>query len=63
MFSLRTPFGKVRRSEFGRKVEECKMKKTYEIPELKIALLAKADIIVTSDNVPGEDDGQLPIMP
>ena len=53
----------MRRSVFGRKVEERKMKKTYQIPELKIALLAKTDIIVTSDNAPGGDDDELPIMP
>lgn len=38
------------------------MKKTYEIPELKIALLQKTDIIVTSDNTPGGDDDELPIF-
>ena len=33
------------------------MKKTYEIPELKVSLLARADVIVTSG-----DDDELPIM-
>ena len=36
------------------------MKKTYEVPELKIALLEKTDIIVTSDT--GADDGELPVF-
>ena len=30
------------------------MKKTYEIPELKVSLLERADVIVTS----GEDDDE-----
>lgn len=38
------------------------MKKLYEIPELKVALLAKTDIIVTSENSPGGDDDELPIF-
>ena len=38
------------------------MKKTYEVPELKIALLQKADVIVTSENVPGGDEDELPII-
>ena len=38
------------------------MKKTYEVPELKIALLEKTDVIVTSDNAPGGDDDELPIL-
>lgn len=37
------------------------MKKTYEIPELKIALLERADVIVTSGIQPEEDEG--PIIP
>lgn len=36
------------------------MKKTYEIPELKVALLERADVIVTSME-PEEDE--LPIRP
>jgi hypothetical protein len=35
------------------------MKKLYEIPELKVAVLAKTDIIVTSE---GKDDDELPIF-
>lgn len=33
----------------------------YERPELKIALLERTDIIVTSENGPGGDDDELPI--
>lgn len=36
------------------------MKKTYEIPELKIALLERMDVIVTSA---GGDPDELPIQP
>ena len=36
------------------------MKKTYEIPELKVALLERTDVIVTSME-PEEDE--LPIRP
>ena len=36
------------------------MKKTYEIPELKVALLERSDVIVTS-MVP--EDGELPMEP
>lgn len=43
------------------KVEANRMKKMYEIPELKVSLLEKTDIIVTSDNTPGGDDDELPI--
>ena len=32
------------------------MKKTYEIPELKVSLLDRADVIVTS----GEDEDETP---
>ncbi len=31
------------------------MKKTYEIPEIKVSLLERADVIVTSG-----EDGELP---
>ena len=46
-----------RRAKFGSEMEANKMKKTYEIPELKVALLERADVIVTS----GEDEGELPV--
>ena len=36
------------------------MKKTYEIPELKVSLLERADVIITSIQS-DEDEG--PIMP
>jgi hypothetical protein len=38
------------------------MKNYYEIPELKVTLLEKTDVIVTSDNAPGGDDDELPIL-
>lgn len=38
------------------------MKKLYERPELKVALLERTDVIVTSDNTPGGDDDELPIF-
>lgn len=41
-------------------MEASKMKKTYEIPELKVALLERTDVIVTSME-PEEDE--LPIRP
>lgn len=37
------------------------MKKTYEIPELKIALLEKTDVIVTSDEEFQPDPNETPI--
>lgn len=37
------------------------MKKFYEVPELKITLLEKTDVIVTSNE--GGEDGELPVMP
>lgn len=37
------------------------MKKTYEIPELKVALLERADVIVTSGI--NQDDDETEIMP
>ncbi len=45
-------------AEFDREVEAHKMKKLYEIPELKIALLERTDVIVTSGE---DDDDTLPI--
>lgn len=36
------------------------MKKTYEIPELKIALLERTDVIVTSN---GQDEDETDIIP
>lgn len=47
-------------AKIGREVEAYKMKKTYEIPELKIALLERTDVIVTSGE---QDDDELPIVP
>ncbi len=46
-------------ANFGREVEAHKMKKLYEIPELKIALLERTDVIVTSGE---DDDDTLPIQ-
>ncbi len=37
------------------------MKKMYEIPEIKVTILDRFDVIVTSDNSPGGDDDELPI--
>ena len=39
------------------------MKKTYEIPELKIALLNKVDVIVTSDGGNGQEGDETIITP
>ena len=47
-------------AKIGREVEAYKMKKTYQIPELKIALLERTDVIVTSGE---QDDDELPIVP
>ena len=46
-------------AKIGREVEAHKMKKLYEIPELKIALLERADVIVTSGE---QDEDELPIQ-
>ena len=43
-----------------REVEAHKMKKMYEIPELKVALLERTDVIVTSGE---QDPDELPIQP
>ena len=44
--------GHAAEAKSDREVEAHKMKKLYEIPELKVALLERTDVIVTS----GEDD-------
>ena len=44
------------RDYIGREVEAHPMKKLYEIPELKVSLLAREDIIVTSSDTDTEPD-------